>query len=208
MDSKIPTSFIPKDTIRTNLRAKSEPMSILSVLALVILAGSLVYLAGVYAYRYVVYNDINKPCPTAGAKSGSCGLRESLALETKDLQREKLEQLKRLDTKLKKGSTVLSNHIALRPLFELLGQKTNQNIQYQKFQFEKGNTVTLSGVAKGYEDIAFQQKVFSTDTDFVKKIRNFSFSDFSLDTKGQVSFKLSLVVDSSLLSYRTNNQNQ
>jgi hypothetical protein len=206
MDSKIPTSFIPKDTIRTDLRPKREPMGILSVLALVILAGSLVYLAGAYVYRYVVYQEINNPCPAAG-ENGQCGLKESLTVETRGLQREKLEQLKSLDTKLKNGTRVLNQHIAMRPLFDLLARTAGQNIQYQKFQFDKTGVV-LSGAAKSYEDIAFQQKVFSTDAEAMKKIRNFAFSDFDLDNKGQVSFKLSLVVDPSLLSYSQYSQSQ
>ena len=206
MDSKIPTSFIPKDTIRTDLRVRREPVGILSVIALLLLAGSLIYLAGIYVYRTMVYNEINSPCTTSGG-SGSCGLRESLAIETKEFQREKLESLKRLDTKLKNGASVLNNHLALRPLFNLLGTLTGQNIQYQKFEFGKTGII-LNGVAKSYEDIAFQQKVFTTDATAQKLIRNFSFSDFDLDAKGQVAFKLTLVVDPTLLSYSLNSQSQ
>ena len=200
MDSKIPTSFIPKDTIRTDLRPKREPVGILSIIALLILAGALVYLAGVYVYRYMTYNDINNPCATSAGGSGSCGLRESLNIETQSFERSKLESLKRLDTKLKNGTSVLNNHVSLAPLFSLLCTITNQNIQYQKFQFDSTG-ITINGIAKSYEDIAFQQKVLTTDATAIKMIRNFSFSDFGIDPKGQVSFKLTLVVDPSLLSY-------
>lgn len=207
MDSKIPTSFIPKDTIRTDLRARREPVGILSILALIILAGSLVYLAGVYVYRLTVNNEINSPCTSTGDGSGSCGLRASLDIQTRDFERAKLENLKRLDTKLKNGASVLNNHIAMRPLFNLLGTITGQNIQYKKFEFnDKG--LKIGGIAKSYEDIAFQQKVFTTDPSAIKLIRNFSFSDFSLDQKDQVSFNLTLVVDPSLLSYSQNSQSQ
>lgn len=203
MDSKIPTSFIPKDSLRADLRPKREPVSIISIVALIIFTGSVLYLAGAYVYRYMVYKEINDPCPVSGT-SGSCGLKESLAVETRDLQREKLEALKRLDTKLKNGLSILRRHVEIRPLFELLAQVTNQNIQYQRFEFNKTG-ITLSGVAKSYEDIAFQQKVFATDPEAQKKISNFSFSDFDANNKGQVSFKLTLVVDPSLLSYMKNN---
>ncbi|HRZ30484.1 MAG TPA: hypothetical protein P5274_02350 [Candidatus Paceibacterota bacterium] len=201
MDSKIPTSFIPKDTIRTDLRERREPVSIFFIISLFILAGSLVYLASIYVYRTVVYNDINKPCPSEGV-SGSCGLKASLDIEVREFQSQKLEDLKKLDTKLKNGSTVLRSHITLRPLFDLLGTYTGANIQYQKFEYRGDNdvlTVTINGIAKSYEDIAFQQKVFANEVG--KGIRDFSFSDFNVDQKGQVSFKLTLVVESSLLSY-------
>ncbi len=206
MDSKIPTSFIPKDSIRTDLSPRREPVSILSLVALVIFAGSLVYFASLYVYRTMVYNEINRPCVDAGS-GGSCGLRASLDVETRDFERDKLESLKRLDTKLKNGSSVLANHVAIRPLFDLLASVTGQNIQYKKFEFNSTG-LTLSGVAKSYEDIAFQQKVFTTDPKAKQFIRNFSFSDFALDPKGQVAFNLTLVVDPSLLSYSQNSQNQ
>jgi len=208
MDSKIPTSFIPKDTIRTDLRPRTEPASILTIIALLFLAGSLVYLAGIYVYRYLVYNEINKPCVTTAEGAGSCGLQESLKIETKELDRSKLESLKQLDTKLKQGTSVLNHHVALKPLFDFLGRTTIQNIQYLKFQFDKTG-VTISGVAKSYEDIAYQQKVFGTNDEAKNKIRSFVFSNFDLDPKGQVTFQLALVVDDKLLSYvETNQPNQ
>jgi hypothetical protein len=205
MDSKIPTSFIPKDTIRTDLRERREPVSIFFIVSLFILAGSLIYLAGIYVYRTMVYNEINNPCVTEEGGSGSCGLRDSLGVEVREFQKQKLEDLKKLDTKLKNGSRVLGTHITLRPLFDLLGAYTGANIQYQKFEYRGDSdvvTVAINGIAKSYEDIAFQQKVFATETN--KGIRDFSFSEFNVDQKGQVSFKLTLVVEPSLLSYNQN----
>ena len=211
MDSKIPTSFIPKDTIRTDLRTRTEPVSILTIIALVVLAGSLIYLAGIYVYRYVTYNEINSPCTSTGG-SGSCGLKASLGVETQALDLNKLEQLKQLDTKLKNGESVLNSHVALKPLFDFLGRVTIQDIQYQKFQFDSSQddktVITINGVAKSYEDIAYQQKVFTTDPEAQKDISSFAFSDFSLDDKGQVSFQLTMSVDNALLLYVDNSQSQ
>ena len=206
MDSKIPTSFIPKETIRTDLRPRTEPTSILTIIALLLLAGSLIYLAGIYVYRYMIYKQVNDPCTVQTGGTGQCGLKATFELETKELDRSKLESLKQLDTKLKNGAGVLDRHVALKPLFEFLGRITNQNIQYQKFQFDKTG-VTINGVAKSYEDIAYQQKIFATDPEAKTKILNFAFSDFDLDPKGQVSFKLTFMVDNSLLQY-VNSQTQ
>jgi hypothetical protein len=206
MDSKIPISFIPKDTIRTDLRERREPVSIFFIISLVILAGSLAYLAGIYVYRTMVYNEINNPCTNEGG-SGSCGLKASLDIEIEEFQSQKLEELKKLDLKLKNGATVLDSHITLRPLFDLLGAYTGANIQYQKFEYRGDSdtiTVTINGLAKSYEDIAFQQKVFATEEKASKSLRDFSFSDFDVDQKGQVSFKLTLVVEPSLLLYNQN----
>ena len=125
----------------------------------------------------------------------------------RDLPLTKLTDLERLDLKLKNGATILNNHTTLKPFFDLVGQLTVQNIQYKKFQFDssKGNNFELGGIAKSYDDIAYQQKVFTSDKG-QKYITSFAFSDFDLDPAGNVIFKLTLTVDSKLLSYRANSQ--
>jgi len=206
MDSKISTSFIPKQSINSgNLRSRREPISIVVLVSLLILAVSIVYFAGVYAYRYLVYNEINTPCQDTGNGNSQCGLKESLNRTVRDLQLAKLADLKRLDTKLKNGAAVLNSHTTLKPFLGFLSQLTVQNIQYKKFQFSKGNSFELDGIAKSYDDIAYQQKVF-TSSQGQKYITSFAFSDFDLDPKGNVIFKLTLTVDSKLLSYRENSQ--
>ncbi|MFA6254179.1 MAG: hypothetical protein WC640_02950 [Candidatus Paceibacterota bacterium] len=207
MDSKISTSFIPKSSINPGgLRSRREPISIVVLVSLLILAVSIIYFAGVYTYRYLVYNEVNAPCQDIGGGNKKCGLKESLDLAVRDLQLAKLADLKRLDTKLKNGAAVLNNHTTLKPFFDLLGQLTVQNIQYKKLQFSKGNKFDLEGVTKSYEDIAYQQKVFTDPNKGQKYISSFAFSGFDLDTKGNVNFKLTLTVDPKLLSYRENSQ--
>jgi hypothetical protein len=207
MDSKISTSFIPKGSIRSDgLRTRREPISIVVLVSLLILAVSIVYFAGIFAYRYIVYNEINAPCQDTGSGSKKCGLKESLDLTARDLQLAKLADLKRLDIKLKNGESVLTGHTTLRPFFDFLGQMTIQNIQYKKFQFSKGNSFELNGLAKSYDDIAYQQKIFADPNKGQKFISSFAFSDFDLDAKGNVGFKLTMTVDPKLLSYRENSQ--
>ncbi len=206
MDSKISTSFIPKKSIdSSNLRSRREPISIVVLISLLILAVSVIYFAGIYAYRYLVYSEVNAPCQDIGGGNKQCGLKESLDLTARDLQLAKLTDLKRLDTKLKNGAAVLTGHTTLKPFFDFLGQLTVQNVQYKKFQFDKDNNFELDGIAKSYDDIAYQQKVFASDQG-QKYISNFTFSDFDLDAKGNVNFKLTLTVDPRLLSYRENSQ--
>lgn len=201
MDSKIPTSFIPKETIKSDLREKREPVGIILIVALLILAGSLVYVAGIYAYRFIVYNEINSPCQ-AGDNNTSCGLKASLEIRSRELRLEELDDLKRLDAKMKNGARVLNRHVTLMPFFKLLGEVTNQNIQYQKFEFDKTkNLIKIEGLAKSYEDIAYQQKIFTTSAIARKSFATFSFSDFDLNEKGTVNFKLTVTVNDELLDY-------
>lgn len=206
MDSKISTSFIPKETINpSKLRERREPVSIVITISLLVLAGAIVYFAAIYTYRYFINNEINAPCQDLGNGNKKCGLKESLDLAVRDLQLAQVADLKRLDAKLKNGATVLNSHTTLRPFFELLNRLTVQNVQYLDFKFTKGNAFELKGLAKSYEDIAYQQKVFTSE-DGLKYITSFTFSGFDLDQKGNVIFKLSMTVDPKLLSYRENNQ--
>lgn len=202
MDSKISTSFIPKKSINAdNLRSRPEPVGIVVLISVFILAVSVVYFAGIYTYRFLVYNEINSPCQDLGNGNRRCGLRESLNQSARDLPLAKIADLKRLDTKLKNGAAVLNGHLTLKPFFEQLGELTVQNIQYRKFSFDKDNRFELQGVAKSYEDIAYQQTIFASENGR-KHITSFAFSDFDLDSQGNVVFKLILTVDSKLLSYR------
>lgn len=208
MDNKLTTSFIPKQTISPNLRERREPLGLVMLVTVIIFAVALIYFAGVFGYRFYVYNQINRSCPTGGEGTQSCGLRESLEREKKDFQYESLARLKRLDTKLKNGSTVLANHQTLRPLFEQLSKVTAHKVQFNNFKFGK-NVVEVSGIASSYEDIAYQSKIFTSEvakTGEERKITAFSFSDFDLDSKGNVVFNLTLTVDPSLLSFVKNSQ--
>jgi len=205
MDSKIPTSFIPKESLRAGNRpVAGAGLDFVTLGALLIFAAAAIYLAGSYGYRYLVYRDINRSCAEAGTRT-SCGLKASLAIETRELEIERLEYLKRLDTKLNNGANVLSHHTTLSPLFDLLGRVTVQNVQYRQFQFD-GSRVSLSGVARSYEDIAYQQRLFASDPTVTRQIRNFVFSDFGADGD-LITFKLAFSVDPALLAYGANRAN-
>lgn len=207
MENKLSTSFIPKQTVSSNLSERREPLGIAMMIAVIIFAVSILYFAGVFGYRYYVYNQINQAC-TGGDTNGdgSCGLKASLEKEKKDFQYESLARLKRLDTKLKNGSAVLANHQSLKPLFDKLSKVTAHNVRFNNFRFSK-NTIDISGLASSYEDVAYQSKLFTKEiakTGEDREITAFSFSDFDVDSKGNVVFKLVLTVDPSLLSFVKN----
>lgn len=206
MNNKLSSSFIPKQTINPNLRSRREPLGLAMMVAALIFVIALAYFVGLFGYRYYVYNQINRPCPAGSEGIQSCGLRESLEREKRDFQYESLARLKRLDTKLKNGSAILANHQTLRPLFEKLSSVTAHNVQFKSFRFNK-NVVEVGGIASSYEDIAYQSKIFAAEvakTGEERKITSFSFSNFNLDNNGNVSFRLTLTVEPSLLSFIKN----
>lgn len=211
MDNKITTSFIPKESINQAPRRRSEPMGIVTLVAILLLVLSIFYFSGVFAYRFYLYNKINRPCPVGEGNDKSCGLKASLDIETRNLQQEKIERLKRLDTKLKLGTGVLNQHQTLRPFFDALSDLTTHNVQYKKFAFNynekttKEVMMTLEGVASSYDEIAVQAKVFE-EQGKSRSILKSDFYNFETTPENQVAFSLDLLVDSSLLSYIENNQ--
>ncbi len=204
MDNKITTSFIPKQTINSKLTARREPLGIATAVAAAVLVLAIVFFAIVFGYRFVVYGQIYEPCPETGG--GECGLKASLEREIRDFDYDNLTSLKRLDTKLKLGKDILYSHSSIKPLFNKLSELTAHNIKFTKFEF-KEQSVGVSGVAKSYEDIAFQSQILKDELakkGEQKKLLGYAFSDFDLDTDGNVLFRLSLSLDPSLLLFVKN----
>ncbi|MCX6714047.1 MAG: hypothetical protein NTV48_03010 [Candidatus Vogelbacteria bacterium] len=204
MENQLIKSFIPKQSIGDSLKKRKEPVDLITYSVVIIFVLSFAYFAGLYAYRYYIYNNINRPC-VAGSTS-SCGLMATYELEKKNFKYADLSRLKRMDTKLKGGLGVLNSHQTLLPFFSALGKMTLKDVQYNSFTFDK-NGITLEGVAPNYEAIANQQKVF-TEQKSQYKFNSFVFSDFKITKDDKVSFKLSLSVDRSLLLYVNNQTGQ
>jgi len=204
MENQSIKSFIPKQSIGETLKKKKEPVDLITYSVVIIFVLSFVYFVGLYAYRYYIYDNINRACPAGGASNSSCGLLATLELEKKNFNYDQLAHLKRVDTKLKSGLNILNNHQTLLPFFSALGKMTLKDIQYNSFSFDKTG-ISLEGIASSYEAIANQQKVFA-DQKSQYKFNSFVFSDFKVDQNNKIGFKLDLSVDRSLLSY-VNSQN-
>ncbi len=198
-------SFIPKQAIGDSLKKKKPPIDLITYSVVIVFVLSFAYFAGMYAYRFYLYDNINRSCPDNSASVASCGLLATLEKEKQNFNYDEMAHLKRMDTKLKGGVSILNNHQTLLPFFSALGKMTLASVQYTSFTFDK-NGITLEGIAPNYEAIANQQKVFS-EQQSQYKFASFVFSDFKINQNNKVAFKLALSVDKSLLSY-TNNQAQ
>lgn len=189
MDKSFQTSFIPKKPITEVSLQTSEPVSIFSFIAIVLLVGSIVSAGGLYLYKNYLLNQ----------KSIS---EQSLIAARDSFEPKTIKTLELFDTRTNISKQLLANHMVMTPFFDTLASLTVPSIQYTKFSIDasdKGTSVVMSGIARDYQYIALQAQTFNSAQGFYFK--NVVFSELTKDKKGGVSFKVSFDVDPSLFSY-------
>lgn len=195
MEPQIKNSFIPRSTF-TAPRPVENSIGLVNLIAFIVLGASLLLFAIVFGYRFILISSLNRPC----GEANGCGLRESFAREIKDLNIVKVTRLVNVDTKLKTARSVVENHISLLPLFVFLENHTLHSVRFTDLAFTRGGTLSLSGFAKNYEDIAIQSKAFREN----QAIKNVVFSDFGQGESGNIKFTVDLTLSEELLKYKTN----
>lgn len=191
-------SFIPKKTFSPTVLAPRRPEAnnFLGVIAFALLALSLIGLAGAFAINYWLYNQIYRSCDT-----GNCGLQESLKHDRESLGFSNLERAKRIEVKTTRGQALIDKHVDVAAIFQqVLNPLTIDNVGYTDFKFDAKGLV-ISGIAKSYQDVAYQAQVFGGDQ-AKGKITAFNFHDLDLDQQGNVIFKLDLSLSPELISFQ------
>ena len=144
---------------------------------------------GAYLYKNYLMKSITK-------------MESDLNLAKNRFEPVKINQLKLLDERLQSSSDILTKHIAISPIFEALQVITMKTIRYTKFSYDFGDKnkilVKISGQAIGYRSVALQAELFSKNKNLIDP----SFSNLSLDDKGNVLFDLEFSVDQSFVDYK------
>lgn len=106
-----------------------------------------------------------------------------------------------LSRKISAASRLIKNHKTPSVIFDFLENYTLKDVSFSDFNFssaaEKGITVSMTGLTKGYSDIALQNEVFKNNT----MIKEVVFSDFGPDSKGLVKFSVKLTFVPSFINY-------
>jgi hypothetical protein len=199
MEQNFQTSFIPKKPMVEQPAATvKRPMSLLLIIAIFIFFVMILGSLGVYFYKGVLVGNVAK-------------MQTDLNLAKNSFEPAKITELEVLDKRLNASSEILSNHIVVSPIFEVLQALTLKTIRYTKFSYDVTDTgimVNMSGQAVGYRSIALQADLFNQN----KNIIDPSFSNLTLDDKGDVLFDLQFSVDKSFINYeqvlKTTSSNQ
>lgn len=198
MENSFQTSFIPKKPIDTSVRAikpEKKPKNYFMVLAFLIFIIVGLFSGGLYFYKSYLTNQ--KKVLVANLEQ----VKNSFSQET-------IKELDTFSKRINLSKDILSNHLVLSPMFELLGELTIPSIQYTQFNHEYKNgefIVNISGLSYDYHSIALQANVF--DGDKSQSFKDVVFSNLSTDQNNHVTFDLSFKVDPTLLSYETNLNN-
>lgn len=192
MENSFQTSFIPKKPIVANgavsggAKNSSNIFVVVSILIFVItglLAG------GLFFYKDYLLKDKEK------LSSNLFKIRDSFDKDT-------IAELEFYDKRVSVAKQVLSNHIVLSPLFDLVNKLTLSSIQYTKFEHRSNNnvfSVNMSGIARDYKSIALQADVFNTNEG--RMFKDVIFSNITKDKNNYVTFNVEFNVDPKLLSY-------
>ncbi|MEN9614038.1 MAG: hypothetical protein RLZZ347_345 [Candidatus Parcubacteria bacterium] len=151
------------------------------------------------------------------ALSGSLGvffyeryLTQNIATADSDLVRAQgafdptvIKTMIRLDARLTSAKALLGSHLALSPLFDILGKSTlKKSVRFKTLDVTVAPdkiSLSMKGQATGFTAIALQSDSFGKD----KRLKSPLLSDLSLDLSGAVSFTFTASVDPAILAYKT-----
>ncbi|MEX2028919.1 MAG: hypothetical protein WD963_00340 [Candidatus Paceibacterota bacterium] len=194
MDQNFQTSFIPKKPIINKRATQSQPIGFLVVVAMLILFTVLLATGALFFYKGVLAKNIIK-------------MENNLTLARNRFEPSKITELQTLDKRLRASSEILSQHIAVTPVFQALADLTMKTVRYTDFTYrltEEDNTtpsrviINLSGQAIGYRSIALQSDLFAQNKNLINPV----FSNLTLDNSGNVLFDLEFSVDPSFVNYQ------
>lgn len=190
MDKEFQTSFIPKKPLTEDKVITERPVSIVTLLATVVFFATLVAGVGAYGYKVILTKQVK-------------GMSESLDLAKNAFEPTLLADLQVLEKRINASQEILTNHIAVSPIFRSLQDLTLKSIRFTKFNYNLAKDgsieVKMSGLSPNYNYItlALQSDVLAKN----KYINNPVFSNLNLDEKGNVTFDLAFSVDSSFVRY-------
>lgn len=195
MDKEFQTSFVPKKPILEKDLSSSTRSSfsgMANLIALIIFIASILGAGAMYFYRSSIESKITEE-------------KVSLERARASFEPSLITELQVLDKRMRASTEILNNHVAVSPIFKLLGEITLPTVRYTDFSYEFNKDdknlvdVSMTGQAKGYNYIALEADLFGKN----KFIKNPIFSDFTLDQLGNVDFTLTFSVDKTLVLYES-----
>ncbi len=191
MEQNFQTSFIPKKPIVVERAKPKAPVGFFTVIAIFIFLSMVLVLGGLYFYKQLLVKSI-------------VTMENNLNLAKNRFEPAKINQLQSLDRRLKASNEVLSKHIAVSPIFQILQDITLKTVRYTNFSYTVGadNTsrvsVKLGGLAVGYRSVALQADLYAKNKVLIDPV----FSNLALDDKGNVLFDLDFYVDPSVVNFK------
>lgn len=190
MESGIQSSFIPRDAAQPTpipRERKGGLQELILLVGIVLLVASVALTGAVFLYtQYIQSSATSKQAQLQRAKE---------AFEPTLIQ-----EITRLDDRMRAADLVLTSHIAPIALFDALQQSTLATVAFDSMTFEAPDaqhmTLKMSGVAQGVNSIALQGDLFSKNG----VITNPIFADINRQVDG-VHFRVNAIVNPAAVNY-------
>lgn len=187
MAEQFQTSFIPKKSFDVGPTKPVRGTGIIFTIAILLVIASLLAAGGTFAYERFLEGSIVRK-------------KEELQKARAAFEPELIRELSHLDTKLKTAEELLSTHLAISGIFDLLEETTLETVRFTNFGYSieaTGVRISLSGIARSFTSVALQSDEFTKS----RFIREPVFSGFSLDDRGDVEFNVTALIDPAVVSY-------
>lgn len=167
-------------------------MTIATVLFILALASA----GGAYAYKQYLI-------------SAQDTYKKDLATREQQFNIDLIEQLKGENVKIDLARQLLSNHLALSQIFDIIGRLTAENVRFMSMDLSvpkavnDGVKISLQGYGTSFSAVAFQSDVLNQLDQYGLRrvVKNPILSNPALGSNGAVSFGFAATVDPGSLSY-------
>lgn len=184
------TTFIPKTPASTTTAAPPKTVNIFVLITSLVFIFSLIAAGGAYFYRAVLTRNIEE-------------LSRSVTRAEEIVSPALVGRLNAYDKRSRAVKTLLDKHIVLSPVFDLLEALAISSVRFSDFEYSLGREgnakLVLSGEAKSYSALAAQSNLLGK-SEYIKEP---IFSNFALNTIGNVTFNFSSGVERGFQLYRS-----
>lgn len=184
----IPTSFVPKQPVRSGSPYAKSGGNTFFIVSLIVLAVAIVASVGVFGYEQYL-------------KSVRDAKAEEVRVAQETLSTATVEEFIRTRNRFIAAGSILDSHTAASSFFELLESMTLENVRFSSLSFEVAEDgsakISMDGVARTFNALAAQSSAFAGE----RKIKRAIFSEITVAPNSTVTFNLTAELDPSLLSF-------
>ncbi len=198
------SSFVPREVssaIPAQIK-KKHTVQIFSFVGTVLLVCAVLSAIGVYFYKGVLDDELNK-------------VRATLSEISNADDQQKIDEIHLYDKKLSLAQNLLDNHLAPSRIFQELESLTKQTVQFEslEFTYDPGfeAALTVVGATKEFSSVFLQKKEFADENPFsdfvvesVKKSETLDISEESEEIipEEKVTFEVRGIFKENVLKYR------
>jgi|ERR1035437_4189173 hypothetical protein len=190
MEPQFQTSFIPKKLTDSGIKMinAKEPIGLFPILTTVIVIATILASGALFFYQQMLRGQIIQ-------------VEKNIVSAKQAFQPDTIKQLVSVSSQISSTEKLLNSHILTNQIFNILQNLTVRKIAFTDFTYTNKNgspSIVMSGESQSYNALVKQYDIF----DQSGLVKNSEFSDFTLSTDGNISFKLSANIDPSVISYQ------